>query len=55
MDQTEPENQIVHRNQQECCDDTNLDSAVCLSASGFPEISIEAEEKYAADAAIIAA
>ncbi len=35
VDQAELENQIVHRYQQECGNDTDLDSAVCLSASGF--------------------
>ena len=33
--EAEPKKHILHRYQQECCYDENLDCAMCLSASGI--------------------
>ena len=41
MDQAETENQIISWHQQECCDDTDLDRTVCLSADRLSEIRIK--------------
>ena len=55
MDQAEPENQILHRYQQECGHDADLDCAVCLSTAGIHQVPVEAEQKHAANSSFIAA
>jgi len=54
MDQTELEDQVIPRNKQECGDDTNLDSTVCLLASGVSEVCIKNEEIVATNSKAVA-
>ncbi len=53
MDKAKPENKIVCGHQQECGHDTDLDRAVCLFASGFPQVPVEVAEKHATNLTII--
>ena len=55
MDQAEPEDKIIHRHQQECGADINLDSDVCLSDPCIHQVPVEVEEKHATDSTAIAA
>ena len=53
MDQAEPENQILHRHQQECGDDANLDRDVRLFDSGVYQVPVKVDQKHATDSPAI--
>ena len=55
MDKAKLENKILHRHQQECCHDADMDRIMCLSTIGLYQVSIKTEEKYATNITIIAA
>jgi hypothetical protein len=55
MDKTKPENQIVCWHEQECSNDTNMDSDVRLPAYCISRVSVRAYKKYAADITATAA
>ena len=48
MGKTEPENKIICWHQQECGDDTNMDSDVRIPTHCISEISVRTHKKYAA-------
>jgi len=54
MDQAKPQDQIVCRNQQECCYDANLDRIVRLFADRVYQIPIKDSDQHASDNTIIA-
>ena len=54
VNQTVPENQCLHRNQQEFSNDTDLDCTVCLSTLGPYQVPVETEKEHAANIAPIA-
>ena len=51
MDKAEPENQVVHGDEQECRHDTDLDCSVCLPIDRILEVCFEIKEIDATDSA----
>jgi hypothetical protein len=51
---TKPENKVVCWHEQECCDDSNMDSDVRISTHRIPEVSVSAHQEHATNIAVTA-